>query len=182
MKALYSIGFSRIGVFISVPKRPGQIALTFTPWLAHSSASTRVRLRRPPLAEAYGARPAIPITDRIEPILITRPQPRWHILGANLRAASFQIPHCCTTAFHLLLSNAVAKPPDHFFLGVGRQTDERHREATYSDQEISMLIGIVSGIFEHFGRDSIELNLQSPRLKIGLYERPNLLPGVAAGE
>src|SRR6185503_20012872 len=62
--------------FISVPKGPGQIALTVTPVPAHSRARARVRLATPALAEAYGARPGIPITDRIEPRLMMRPQPR----------------------------------------------------------------------------------------------------------
>ena len=38
--------------FISVPNGPGQIALAVTPVPAHSSASTRVRLTTPALADA----------------------------------------------------------------------------------------------------------------------------------
>src|SRR6266550_5441380 len=56
--ALYFSGSARSGLFISVANGPGQIAFTVTPRLAHSSASTRVRLSSPALADAYGARPA----------------------------------------------------------------------------------------------------------------------------
>ena len=51
-KALYFTGSFRSWRFISVAKGPGQIALTVTPEVAHSRASTRVRLMTPALAEA----------------------------------------------------------------------------------------------------------------------------------
>src|SRR4029079_10758641 len=41
--AAYFSGSFISGRFISVPNGPGQIALTVTPCVAHSSASTRVR-------------------------------------------------------------------------------------------------------------------------------------------
>src|SRR4051812_43930093 len=67
--ALYFSGSASSGLFMSVANGPGQMAFTVTPLSAHSSASTRVRLSSPALADAYGARPARATTDMIEPML-----------------------------------------------------------------------------------------------------------------
>src|SRR6185437_8241721 len=66
-KAAYCCGLLSRGLFMSVPKGPGQRALTVTPLVAHSRASTRVRPSNPVLEELYGVRPAIPMFERIDP-------------------------------------------------------------------------------------------------------------------
>src|SRR5881409_3215241 len=49
--AWYFAGSLRSCLFISVANGPGQMALTVTPFAAHSNASTRVRLSSPALEE-----------------------------------------------------------------------------------------------------------------------------------
>src|SRR5437588_10572933 len=82
----YVAGFSSNCRFMSVANGPGQIAFAVTPLPAHSSASTRVKLTTPAFDAAYGARPGSATDPRMEPMLMTRPQPRRTIRGPHARA------------------------------------------------------------------------------------------------
>ena len=74
----------RISRFRSVSKTPGAMALTVTPWRAHSTASARVKPATAALLAVYAATSCSPTNDASEATPISRPEPRAIIDGANV--------------------------------------------------------------------------------------------------
>src|SRR6266516_2188352 len=71
------------GAVSSVAKKPGAIALAFTPCRDHASACARVSWAIAPFDAPYGAQSANARTDCSEAMLMMRPQPRAIIAGAR---------------------------------------------------------------------------------------------------